>query len=339
VRDRIKVIHFQRKPRPGFNFSIESIFENIRCRLTDKIDFSIKICGRFNDGYFTKFWNVVEAAFRQEKNAIAHITGEVHFIDLLMRKKNVLLTIHDCRFMQRKKGIEKKIMGWLYLTAPVNRSAYVTTVSEATKQEVIAYTTCNPGKITVIPVSVSPVFKPAPQVFNKNCPVILQIGAADNKNLSRLIEAIKDIPCRLVIVGNPKKHDLEKLDACRIDFIIKHDLSREELYQEYVNCDIVSFASTFEGFGMPIIEANSVERVVITSNISSMPEVAGNAACLVDPYAADDIRMGLLRIINDDTYREQLISNGRANRKRFSGETVADAYYKLYKKMSLEITR
>ncbi|HEX5152936.1 MAG TPA: glycosyltransferase family 1 protein [Parafilimonas sp.] len=334
IKGKIKVTHFQRKPRPGFNFSIESIFESIRCRLKNKVDFSVQYCSRHNDGYFTKFRNILEASFRQRKDAVAHITGEVHFINLLMRKKNVLLTIHDCRFMQRKKGIEKTLMGWLYLKAPVKRSAYVTTVSEATKQEVLAYTGCKAGKITVIPVSVNPLFKPAPRTFNKSCPVILQIGAAENKNISRLIDALKNIRCRLVIVGEPAEHDLDKLIACNIDFTVKHDLSTEDLYQEYINCDTVSFVSTFEGFGMPIAEANCVERVVITSNISSMPEVAGNAACLVNPYDVGDMERGFLKIINDDAYREQLIVNGRENGKRFSPETVAAAYYEFYKKMS-----
>ena len=303
------------------------------------MDFSVKLCGRFNDGYFTKFWNITEAALRQEKNTIAHITGEVHFISLFMRKKNVLLTIHDCRFMQRKKGLEKKLMGWLYLKGPVKKSAHVTTVSEATKKEVINYTGCAAEKITVIPVNVNPVFKPAPKAFNKNCPVILQVGAAENKNLSRLIEAIKNIPCRLVIIGEPKKAELEKLKSFNIDFSLKHDLSTEELYQEYIKCDIVSFVSTFEGFGMPIAEANCVERAVITSNISSMPEVAGNAACLVNPYDVEDIKKGFLKIINDDAYRERLIANGRENRKRFDGKAIADVYYELYKKLALTINR
>lgn len=332
--NKIKVIHFQRKPRPGFNFSIEGIFENIRCVLKNKVDFSVKISSRFNNGYFSKLWNIIEAAFRYKKNAIVHITGEVHFINLLMRKQNVLLTIHDCRFMERKKGFKKKLMNWLYLKAPVKNSACITAVSEATKQDVIRYTGCNAKKIQVIPVNVNPVFKPAPKVFNKECPVILQVGAAENKNIFRLAEALSAFPCKLVIIGKPQQHELKKLQEKHIDFTIKHNLSTEELYREYINCDIVSFVSCFEGFGMPIAEANYVERAVITSNISSMPEVAANAACLVNSYDAEDIRQGFIKIINDDIYREQLIANGRVNRQRFNAEVIADAYYKIYKEMA-----
>jgi glycosyltransferase involved in cell wall biosynthesis len=335
--DKIQVIHFQRKPRPGFNFSIESIFRDLRCRLKDRIDFSVKLSSYYNDGLFSKIANITEAAFRQQKKAIAHITGEVYFLAIPMRHKNVLLTIHDCRFMERKKGTSKKLVGWMYLKAPVKKANCIAVVSEATKTELIRYTACDENKITVIPVSIDEIFKPAPKAFNKECPVILQVGTAPNKNLNRLIEALKDIPCVLVIIGEVKTAEIKKLGEYKIQYSIKANLSAEALYSEYTHCDIVAFASTYEGFGMPIVEANQVERVVLTSNISSMPEVAGDAACFVDPFDVDDIRNGLMRIIQDDAFREQLILNGRQNRLRFQPAVVANAYYTIYKKMAEDL--
>lgn len=332
--NKIKVIHFQRKPRPGFNFSIEIVFEGLRHKLSDKIDFTVKTSSSFNDGYLSKFSNIFEAAFRQEKKAISHITGEVNFLGLLMRKKSTLLTILDCRYMERKTGLAKKMVGWLYLKAPVKKAAFITVISESTKKEVIKYTGCDADKIKVIPVTVSEMYKPVFKSFNKNCPVILQVGAASNKNLSRLIEAIKDIPCNLVIIGDPVGDELEKLQRYKITHTIKSNLSEEALYREYINCDILAFVSTYEGFGMPVVEANCVERAVLTSNISSMPEVAGDAACFADPYDIEDIRNGVIKIIQDDAYREQLIINGRKNRLRFSGEIIADMYYTLYQKIA-----
>jgi glycosyltransferase involved in cell wall biosynthesis len=331
---KVTVIHFQRKPRPGFNFSIESIFEDIRSGLQDQVKFYIAISGFFNNGFFSKLWNIIEACFRQKKNAINHITGEVNFLNLLMRKKNVLLTIHDCRYVERKKGFQKRIVQWLYLKAPVEKAAFITTVSEKTKQEVINYTGCKAEKIQVIPVQVNALFKPFPKSFNKECPVLLQIGAAENKNIGRLIEAVKDIPCQLVIIGEPNNDERQLLQRYKIDHIIKSGLSSEELYREYINCDIVTFVSTHEGFGMPVPEANSVERVVLTSNISSMPEVAGNAAHLVNPYDVQEIKTGIVKLIQDDMYREQLIFNGRKNKERFSGEIIAETWYLLYQKIA-----
>ena len=85
---------------------------------------------------------------------------------------------------------------------------------------------------------------------------------------------------------------------------------------------------------MPIAEANAVGRPVITSNLLSMPEVAGDAACIVDSFNASEIREGILKIINDQAYRETLIHNGFSNARRFDSKEVARQYYAIYKELS-----
>ncbi len=81
---------------------------------------------------------------------------------------------------------------------------------------------------------------------------------------------------------------------------------------------------------MPIVEANAIGRVVITGNITSMPEVAGDAACLVDPFDVSAMKLGFQKIINDPVYRESLIENGYSNCQRFSIETITRRYMNLY---------
>ena len=81
------------------------------------------------------------------------------------------------------------------------------------------------------------------------------------------------------------------------------------------------------------MEANAVGRPVITSNLLSMPEVAGDAACIVDPYNIAEIRAGILRIINDEFYREALIHNGFSNALRFDPKEIARQYIELYKEL------
>ena len=81
---------------------------------------------------------------------------------------------------------------------------------------------------------------------------------------------------------------------------------------------------------MPILEANAVGRPVITSNILSMPEVAGDAACIVNPYSIDEIRSGILRIIENANYRESLVERGFVNVQRFEPKKVARQYLEIY---------
>jgi glycosyltransferase involved in cell wall biosynthesis len=330
---KIRVNFFQRKPRKGFSFSLEFIFDDIRKRLADRIEIKTYISRCYNDGYYSKFVNIIEAAFRQGPH-VNHVTGEIHFLDFLMKKNRVVLTILDCGMMLRKKGFSKKIIQWLYLSAPVKRARIVTAISEITKQEIIKYTGCNPDIIRVIPVAISPFYKSYPKAFNKEKPVILQIGTGYNKNILRLIEAIKGLSCHLTIVGRLSDEHLLALKNSNIDYSNEYNVSNERILEKYQECDILSFMSTFEGFGMPIVEANTVERVVVTSNISSMPEVAGNAACLVDPHNVDDMRAGFIKVINDDAFREELIANGRVNKLRFDADNIAAMYFELYKEIA-----
>jgi glycosyltransferase involved in cell wall biosynthesis len=148
---------------------------------------------------------------------------------------------------------------------------------------------------------------------------------------------LKGINCTLVIVG---KIDLEIKELVRQNNIslelYDRRLSDEEVREEYNKCDILSLVSTLEGFGMPIIEANVVGRVCITGNTSSMPEIAGTAAHIVDPFAIQDIHNGIKIIIENKTYREHLIQNGYQNAKRFSAESIAKQYASLYNEIGCQ---
>ena len=326
---KIDVYFFQRKPRQGFSFSLEFIFEDVRRRLSSNINASVLISRCYNNGYLSKLVNILEAAIRQG-DTVNHITGEVHFLDLLMKKSRVVLTIHDCGMIHRKTGFAKMIVKWLYLSGPVRRASIVTAVSEKTKREIIEYTGCDAKKIRVVPVAVDPKYMPMPKVFNKTNPTILQIGTGYNKNLLGLIDALKNLPCTLIIIGKLSNEQLMALSNNKITYRNEYNVPSERLLEVYHECDILSFVSTFEGFGMPIIEANAVERVVVSSNLSSMPEVANNAACLVDPFDVLSIRSGIEKVINDDLYREQLINNGRINKLRFEPQSIADLYLDIY---------
>jgi glycosyltransferase involved in cell wall biosynthesis len=126
---------------------------------------------------------------------------------------------------------------------------------------------------------------------------------------------------------------LDLLKKCGIDFEFKSAISEVEVVQHYVECDILIFASLYEGFGIPIIEANMVERVVVASDV--LREAANDSACFVDPLNIASIRAGILKVIEDDGYRESLIEAGRRNRKRFDAQHISDQYMQLYQEIYL----
>lgn len=330
---KVKVTYFQRKPRTGFHFSMESIFINVREKLQQHIIASVKICSFYNNGFISVLLNTIEAFFKQNSQ-VMHITGEVHFLNLLMRSKKVVLTIHDCGMMYRNVGLKRKIVSLIYLIWPVKKAKIITVVSNETKKDIITFTGNTNADIRVIPVAIDPIFLPMPKKFHKKKPIVLQIGTGSNKNIERLIVALEDIHCKLHIVGRLSDAQKVALEKHKIDYHNCYNLTQEEVLEQYVICDILSFVSTREGFGMPIVEANAVERVVVTSNISSMPEVARDAACLVNPYVTNSIRNGFLKVIQDDAYREELIEKGRANKKRFNSDKIAMDYLKIYQELN-----
>jgi glycosyltransferase involved in cell wall biosynthesis len=97
---------------------------------------------------------------------------------------------------------------------------------------------------------------------------------------------------------------------------------------------MVVFASLYEGFGLPILEAQAMGRPVITSNFGAMKEAAGEGALLVDPYSVEAIQEAILRITREPALREDLIAKGLRNVERFRAEAVARQYAGIYRRMA-----
>lgn len=328
----IRVVHFTRKPRPLGNFSIETYFGIIREQLKDKISIEVVQSRYLSNGLFRRIYNTIEAALRQKE--VNHVLGDVTFLSTFLKKRKTITTFLDCNVLAASSGIKHHLIKLFWFKIPVLRSGYITTISDATRQELIKYSGCPSEKIRVIYVSISEKFQRNEKPFDSKLPCILQLGTAPNKNINRLVEAIREIPCRLTIIG---KVD-DELKAKLMDYNIQHllvetHLTEEEVIAYYHQCDIVSFVSTYEGFGMPIVEANAIGRCVITGNTTSMPEVAADAACVVDPFSISQIAGGLKKIINNNEYRTELISNGYKNAERFNKKVIAEQFLNLYKEV------
>lgn len=326
----MNITHFHRKP-DNFMYSIEKLFADIRCTLPNDVVVKVAEMPYLSNTLVGKIKNMLFA--NKNQNGINHITGDIHYITIALKSSRTILTIHDVGFMNQYKGLKRLIIWFFWIFIPVRKVKTIVAISEETKHDIIRYSKCNPQKIVIIPNFISPKFEKFEKQFEKQCPIILQIGTKFNKNIERLILAIERINCKLIIIGRLTPLQIELLNKYNINFENKFNLSENEIIETYKQADILSFCSLLEGFGLPIIEAQATGRVVVTSNLSSMPDVAGTAACLVDPYDVQSIRNGILKVIDEDDYRNELIEKGFENVKRFSLQTVANSYYELYKEI------
>lgn len=327
---KINIHIFLRKPFKFENHSIEKLFKTIVKKKDKDFKFKFLICPFVSSGFFKRLFNCLWAYFNQ--GDVNHITGDINFISLFLNKNKTISTFLDCYSLRKYSGIKKLLLKLFWFYLPIHNSRYITTVSNFTKKELKILLKIK-KKITIIP-GFLPSLNYKLEKYDKK--KFLIIGTTENKNLERILHAIKEFKIEIIIIGRMKLNQIEYLKNNQMKYKNYIDISDRKLLDFYNQAKVLLFPSLYEGFGLPIIEAQRMCVPVITSNISPMKEIVKKSALLVAPKNVTDIKNKCNQIINDKKLRNNLIKKGYKNSFRFEPKKSIDNYFRLYKKIFQE---
>ena len=271
-----------------------------------------------------------------------------------------VLTIHDILYESHPEffpGFHRRLLK-MFVPLSARKASRIMADSEYTKGEIVKYYNIPEEKIRVIHLGVSDKLSPvieqdlidaALQRYMISKKYILFVGRIEpRKNISGLLRALDYIKKRgakdlcLVIVGNQdilfKEKELFKnikkmgLDS---DVVFTGGVSEEDLALLYSGAKALVYPSFAEGFGLPVLEAMACGTPVITSNTTSLPEIAGDAALLVDPHSFVGIGESIEAILKNDTLREDLSHRGVKRAQRFRWEETAKKTIQVYREVLL----
>jgi alpha-1,3-rhamnosyl/mannosyltransferase len=247
----------------------------------------------------------------------------------------------------------RTLKSWLFNSA-IRQSDHIITISEFSKQDLVEHLGLRPERISVTPLGVEPIYFERVEAQTRDAVLekhglkpgfFLFIGTLQpRKNLPRIIDAFEQLPADirkehpLVIVGRdgwnnedllPRLQSLQERGEGRwLSYLPQSDVMA--LLQSAV---ALTFPSLYEGFGLPVIEAFAARCPVIASNSTSLPEVAGDAAWLVDPYDVDSINAAMQDVLNQPAAREAKIELGLARARQYTWHECARQTFEVYRKV------
>lgn len=295
---------------------------------------------------------ILPVLLRQYQVDLLHSLG---YVGPLLAPCPTILTVHDTNFADLPKAMPfwKRISLALFSTLAAKRAAKIITDSEFSKTRI--------SKIMRLPLEKIVVIYSAPliddtfhmsvdrwaeikQLYGLNRPYIVAFGGARHKNIQVLVEAFASLQGKLehdlVLIGRLppeiKVAVVEKWYHLKERIIATGYIPRAHVWSLLSHADLFVFPSLYEGFGLPILEAQYSGVPVVCSFTAALPEVAGNGALFFDPRSAEDLAHIIYRVLTDTKLRREIIKKGKENVRRFSWHKAAqetlDVYYSVIRK-------
>lgn len=298
------------------------------------------------------YWDYVKSFFvirKYKLDTILYLKNIIPFTHIFISAKKINI-VYDLGYFYKDLNAYK-FWDTFYMKSMMKLSCSLSdkiiSISNSTKNEIIKNFKINPRKITVVYLAVAFNFNSKNAKENKDevlkkfdvkKPFIFYCGSlSPRKNILRVLKSfnqIKDnIPHNIYLANSKSWKDRNVLSYIKNNlsdrvFNVKY-LTEKELPIFYSEADLFLYPSLYEGFGIPILEAQICECPVLTSNATSCPEVAEKGAHIVNPYSVEEIKKGMLEILENKNYQLNLITEGNKNIKRFSWRKTSDDILKL----------
>jgi glycosyltransferase involved in cell wall biosynthesis len=295
------------------------------------------------------------------------LTGRIdlyHATDFVLppvgKSVKTILTVHDLSFVRVPETAAPNLRAYLNVVVPrsVQAADHIIADSQATRDDLCALYGTSPDKITVLLSGVDPRFDRVtdeavltavrPRYGIGTQPYIFCIGTVQpRKNYSRVIQALaqlrtEGIDLQLVIAGGKGWLEDEMYHTLQATHMQEHvhliGFARDEdLPALYSGAALTAFPSLYEGFGLPILESMACGTPVVTANVSSLPEVAGDAALLINPYDVQALTDSIRRLITDETLRSTLTQRGYEQVKQFTWAKAARQLRAIYERVLTDV--
>lgn len=263
-----------------------------------------------------------------------------------IKAKKIVTTVHDFSFILYRDFHPKERIEYFekYFFNNLDRSDMIITGSEYTKREILKYTKFKEDKIVVIYHGIDhnlfKVYQKIELGFDLPSKFILSVGSIEpRKNLLRLLKAYQGLPLeikdeyKLLLVGFSGWENSEIISLIKeLEEYVQYlgFISDEELAQVYNLATLFVYPSLYEGFGLPVLEAMACGTAVVSSGLSSLPEVGGDAPLYCDPYSITDIQEKIVSTLADSSKRDSMVEKGLAQAQKFSWQKSAQEHKRVF---------